>query len=224
MTDEQDEQQPPREITSRDLWDAADTLTQRHRKRLWRDDGTSETIPLPSLLEQLTEAVQQGTEQQGGHTVPGSRPPADIAAMALLIGIAREIRDGCIDWRVKRAHDNPRDLRAWVSEVIRRGDQNTWRGLHRLMRWWAGQIHGILAADQDRTWRMHGAACRVCQSTRVPTYDDEGQEAHQPAIIVHSQDGVIDRIVCDFCGSELTGPQLVEIVRDTLRQRDRASA
>lgn len=204
--------------TPRDTWNALDALIRTTRIRLSRDDGASERITLPPLLDQLIDAMETGSGTKTGNAQQ-SRPPLDTAALSLLIEIAQTTRSGCWNWNLKRSRNIPTDLRQIVSAVIHHGDADTIDQLHDRLKSWCAQIRTTISSDPDRTWRMHGAACRVCASTTVPAYDEEGQESRQPALIVHSEDGVIDRIQCGFCGSTLAGEDLTQIVLDTLKTR-----
>lgn len=199
-------------LTARDHWDAADALTKPGTRRLVRDNGHTERVTLPSLLDQLVEAMESGAGQKTGR-MQASKPPLDTACMSLLFTITDTVRDGLRQRKIKRTFQLADDLRALVSAVNTEGDTARIDQCARMLRSWAGQIRATISNDPDRTWRMHGAACRVCGSTSVPVFDEDGDQTHQPALIVHSNDGVIDLIRCDFCGSELTGPDLVDIVR-----------
>lgn len=209
--------------TIRDLWTAVDRLTRPTWKRLIRDNGHTEKIRLPSLLDQLIEAMDGG-ETGGSRGVPASRPPMDTAALSLLIEIAEHIRDGCWARGIKRKRDNDLDLRQLVSAINTEGDEVRVDACHHMIQSWCARIKTTISNDPDRTWRMHGAACRVCASTTVPVFDEDDVESRQPALIVHSEDGRIDKIVCAFCGSILTGPELVDLVRDTRTAVARESA
>ena len=217
MTDP--ESKPP--ATPRDLWDAVDRLTRPTTIRLLRDDGATERVQVPSLLDQLTEALDGG-ETGGARGVPSSRPPTDAAALSLLIEIAGTVRDACRERGIKRKLDTDRDLRQLVSAVNRDGDPAVITACTDLVHSWCARIKATISNDPDRTWRMHGAACRVCSSTTIPVWDTDGTETRQPALIVHSTDGRIDRIDCGFCGSTLTGPDLVDIVRRAPRAAESA--
>ncbi|HEX5347830.1 MAG TPA: hypothetical protein VFW64_12150 [Pseudonocardiaceae bacterium] len=200
-----------------DLWRAADRITNPTRERLHRDHGPGEWVVLPSLYAQLVDAIESGAgEKVGG--VQQSKPPLDSSALSLLIEIATGVRDGCLDAGIKRTRDVPADIRQIVSHVVRTVDQAVMAKTLDTLRSWAGRIRATISNDPDRTWRMHGAACRVCASTSVPVFDDDGAETRQPALIVHSEDGVIDRIECGFCASVLTGPDLTRILYDTLKR------
>lgn len=223
--------------TTADLWHTFDDLTRPKTVRLARRDcdwlaeihtqrdgacsvaryhaATSERVVLPSLFDQLIAAVESGAGGRA-HGVQESKPPLDAAALALLIDIADHVRSGCWNWRIKRQHDTPKDLKAVVSAVIGNRNPREIDQTVRKIRSWVSQIKATISSEADRTWRMHGAACTVCGSTTVPAWLDDGTETRQPALIVHSDDGVIGKVECGFCGSILTGDDLTAMVRDAL--------
>jgi hypothetical protein len=206
-------------VAPRALWDAADAITNPTRIRLQRDVGPGEWVTLPSLWLQLVDAIDKDT-MDGGNGKQQSRPPLNTAALSLLLEISTGVRDWMLDAGLKRTRDVPKDLRSIVSHVIATTEQKAMGTTLETLRRWRSRVKATISNDPDRTWRMHGAACRVCSSTSVPVFDDDGTETRQPALIVHSEDGVIDRIECAFCSSILTGPDLTAILYDTLKRAD----
>lgn len=200
----------------RDLWSAVDVLTRSTSSRLRRDGGATERVSLPSLWDQLVEAIDSGAGKKTGGGQRG-KAPCDDSALSLTIEIATAVRDGCVDLGIKRTRDVPNDLRSIVSTINRRRVQEELDRTLTSLKSWAARIRTTISNDPDRTWRMHGAACRVCSSTTVPVWDDDGNESRQPALIVHSDRGVIHRIECGFCGSVLAGDSLTELIRDVLK-------
>jgi hypothetical protein len=95
--------------------------------------------------------------------------------------------------------------------------------LYRIRGWITG-IKAIVTTDPDRTWRMHSAACRVCASITVPTFDRDGNPIRVPALVVYSEGGIINRVVCDFCGSVLSDRDLAKMVNEQAQPRDRMTA
>lgn len=203
--------------TPRDLWDATDTLLNPSRVRLSRDDQPPQWVKLPSLWDQLIEAIESGNGQKTG-SIEQSKPPCDSTALSLVLEIATAVRDTCMLAKIRRTHEVPKDLRQIVSHVIRQADQAALDKSHTLIRGWAARVRVTISNDPDRTWRMHGAACRICGSTTVPVWDQDGDESRQPALIVHSEDGVIHGIECAFCGQRLDGDDLTQLLYDTLRR------
>lgn len=211
----------PPPLHSRDLWRVTDRLTRQSHIRLRRDDGHRERIQIPSLYEQLVEAIESGAGG-AGHGKQASKPPLDTAALALLIEIAARVRTGCWNWKIRRTRDNAADLRSIVTAVIAHDDQDTIEQTHHQIKTWNARIAATISNDPDRTWRMHGAACRICGSRTVPAWDEDGAETRVPALVVHSDEGTIDLIECAFCGSKLTGEDLAVLVNDTLKNLARS--
>ena len=207
----------PRESPTAELWSAVDRLVKPSRVRLVRDSRTVERVMLPSLFDQLVEAIETGTENSA-HGVQASQPPLDVMALALLIEIAATVRSGCWNWHLKRTFDTPKDLRQIVSAVIAYGDMDTIEFTTYTVWRWGSRIKSTIACDPDRSWRLHGAACRVCSCTTVPFFDADGVESRQPALIVHSEDGLINSIECGFCGSRLSDDAMIGIVKNAQRR------
>ena len=216
----------PRPATPRDLWNACDALTNPTRVWLAHDDGTKERVTLPSLFDQLVEAIESGSGQKTG-AGQLSKPPCDGGALSLLIEIATDVMDmvfAANRWvtatghgrLIKRTRDVPKDLRQLASHVISYEPGSLSMAVT-TVRDWAAEVRVTISNDPDRTWPMHGAACRVCSSTTVPVWKD-GEETRQDAVIVHSEDGVIDGVECRFCGSKLTGDDLTQLILDMLRK------
>jgi len=216
----------PQPASPRDLWNACDSLTNPTRVWLAHDDGTKERIMLPSLFDQLVEAIESGSGQKTG-AGQLSKPPCDGGALSLLIEIATDVMDMVFAvnrWvtatghgrLIKRTRDVPKDLRQLASHVISYEPDSLPKTLT-TVRSWATKVRVTISNDPDRTWRMHGAACQVCSSTTVAVWDADG-ETSQPAMIVHSEGGVIDGVECGFCGSKLTGDDLTQLILDMLRK------
>lgn len=72
-------------------WSDIDKLTTATHKIIHRDHGT-EVLTAPGLIQQLREAVQQGTETGGGSASFGSRPPIDSGAQDLLREVSGQAR------------------------------------------------------------------------------------------------------------------------------------
>jgi hypothetical protein len=203
--------------TARDLWAAVDAITQPTSSRLRRDAGPTERVSLPSLWEQLVEAIDSGAGEHTGGGGQGSKAPCDSSALSLTVAIATDVRDGCYRLGLKRTREVPKDLRSIVSAINRGRDQAAMDTTLATLRSWAAQIRTTISNDPDRTWRMHGAACRVCMSTSVPTWDDEGNESRLPALVVHSDRGIISKVECAFCGTVLAGDVLTQLIREILK-------
>src|SRR6266496_1146811 len=204
-----------RQATPRDLWAVCDRLTNPTRERLTLDTGTV-WITLPSLWMQLHEAIESGAGVQTGGRGQQSKPPCDAAALSLLLEIATDVRNGCLTARVKRSHDVPRDLRSLVSHVNASADPAALTMWHTLIRSWVARVRATISNDPNRPWPMHGAACPVCSSTTTTVWED-GEEVRVPALVVHSEAGVINRIECRaYCGEVLNGDALTQLLYDRL--------
>jgi hypothetical protein len=202
------------DLSEADAWGVCNV--ERHRERLAR--STIETVTLPSLFDQLIAAVQSG---QGGraHGIQESKPPLDSSSLSLLIRISGTVRDALRERGLRRTHDTASELRALITAVNTEADPQRITDCTTQVRSWIGQIKATISSESTRSWRMHGAACRVCSSTTVPSVDDDGTITRLPALLVHSHDGIINRVECSYCGSVLTGDELTIIINDTLKAK-----
>lgn len=218
-------EQKPTLLSSADVVLAVDKLVKPRTRKLWRDDGKvrfSEKVTVPSLWDQLIEAMESGAGSNGrGRQL--SKPPLDTAALSLLIDIAEHIRSGCWNWRVKRSFDPPTDLHALAKTVNERGNQVEVHLLAVKIREWCSRIKATISADTDRTWRMRGE-CTVCHASTVQVWDDDGTIHRQPVLIVHSDEGVIRKVECAYCGTTLSDEDLTTLVADTLKAISRQTA
>lgn len=73
------------------FWADVDRLTTANHKIIHRDKGT-EVLTSVGLIQQLRDAVQQGSEGVGGSVSFGSRPPIDSGAQDLLREIGGQAR------------------------------------------------------------------------------------------------------------------------------------
>jgi hypothetical protein len=164
---------------------------------LERDNGRSEWVTLPSLLDQLAEAVQTG-RGGNGRGKQGSRPPLDIAAMSLLIEIAGTTRDALRGYAIKRSGDTPRDIRALASQLLRVADDTLTQAWIGQIQHWAGQIRATISNDQDRPWHLHGLPCPECKATSVPNPNGEG--GRLAAVTATWSRGYVRAVECHMCG------------------------
>jgi hypothetical protein len=229
-TDPETERQ--RRTEPRDLWHAVAALTETRRQKLRRDDGAVEWFTLPALWQQLIEAMEKNTGDNGNGKMQ-SRPPVNTAAMSLRYRIEGVVRDErrtrlvesarladaprCLTLKARVPFETPVELRQVVSDLIRCGDQpinNDWT----VFEWWESQIRAWCAQiratiGQSDTWRLYGAACRTCAAVTVPAFDpDTGDESgRQPALVVHTSADEVTGVVCDMCGSTLADIHLRDL-------------
>lgn len=202
-----------------DIWAAVDRLTNPIRERIERDGGRLEWITLPSLYDQLAEAVQNGAGSQA-RGVQASRPPLDAIALSLLVDIDGTIREACRDRDVKRAFDTHRDLRGLASSLLREseGDElDWWTGK---LGEWAGEIRAVISSDPDRPTRLHSIPCPACRATHV-TERDGTDHVRRPAIVVSWANGYVRAVECRMCGAVwFRGADLEKLADDLITFRD----
>lgn len=181
------------------LWAAVDRLTKPTREKLERDGDRFEWMHMPSLFDQLAEAVQSGAGGMG-HGKQQSRPPLDIACMSLLLEIADTVADACRSYSLKRTFDTPKDLRQVASQLLRVGDEDLTSWWTDQLRSWCGQIKAAISCDPDRSWRLHGLACPECGADSIPERTPDGT-MRTPAIEVVWRAGLVRAVACRMCGA-----------------------
>lgn len=180
------------------LWQAVDRLTSPTREKLERDQGATQWVRLPSLFDQLVEAVQSGRGSEG-HGRQASRPPLDIACVSLLIEIAEAVADAMRSYERNRTFHTPTDLRSVASSVVADpdGDQDWWT---EQIQSWCGQIRAVISNDVDRPWHLHGVACPECAAIHV-TNPEDGELVRRPAVVVTWARGYVRAVECRMCGA-----------------------
>lgn len=135
----------------------------------------SRTVLVDSPYTQLLDAVS-GT-QGIGHSVPRSRPSANIEALDLLI----EIEGGFAVWQPAGADTMHRverlQGRRWRPQDTTRIDVITAR-----INKWVKDIHTLLT-DEHR-WRLTSSACPRCEKTHVYRKDCAGDTVRTDALQV----------------------------------------
>jgi hypothetical protein len=177
---------------------------------------------MPSLLQQLAEAVVSGA---GGHGrgKQGSRPPLDIAAMSLMLEIVSCVREALIGFDRKPDPDTGESVRDLASELLRHPDEadavDWWTSQFRS---WGGQIRAAISSDPDRPTRLWGVACPECSVKFIPEIRD-GEQVKRPAVFVHWNRKLLQAIECSACtASWFRGEQLDQLV-DRMRLQVDAS-
>lgn len=187
------------------LWPAVDALTNPTRTKLRRDDGTVDHVELDSLWVQLCDAVGNSGEGGTGSSKPGSRPPADLEALTLLLHIEWVVAMGCRTYRIPFEHTEPvkervgRTLRSWVSAVVSaKGDVGT---LEAQIRKWVGQIRDTVIGDRIRPRRLRGHRCITCGSAGIRRDNADGEPTIVwPLMLTFSEDGQVRAAECEACG------------------------
>ncbi|WP_158885045.1 DUF7341 domain-containing protein [Amycolatopsis anabasis] len=182
-------------------WEVAvDQLARPGQARVTRDDGTTETAEVLSLLDQLAEAVMPGQEHNGKIGGPKSRPPAALGVLALLAEIRQEMRRCC--WCHDHAH--PEDLAAQVRLWVEHADD--WQHTEPDYVTWAATTaaewvrQARLLLDPPPRYTLRGRTCPLCTADTVSVWsDDEGDYIRRPALSINPE-----RIaaVCGACGHE----------------------
>ncbi|MGI8310695.1 DUF7341 domain-containing protein [Saccharopolyspora hattusasensis] len=166
---------------SRQLTDADQALRQRIAfdaaiDQLTRPVLAQDQAIVPSLLDQLADAVQPGSEHTG-KTATGSRPPAAMDALALAADIGVEMRQALA---VLGEHVPPApvdQVRAWAAHAERWQHEAPDYLTYATDRagYWVHAIRTLL--DPPRRYPLRGHACPSCWETTVSVWSDSNDEA-----------------------------------------------
>jgi hypothetical protein len=181
-------------------WEVAvDQLVRPGQERIRREDGTEEIAEVLCLLDQVSEAVMPGMENTGGYG-GGSKPPASLNALALLVDIRTEVRACC------RGHGEHHPAYEQITDQVEAwgGHAEDWQHTYPEYVVWAADratrwvTQARLLLDPPPRFVLRGKACPVCDVDTVLVWSDEESEfVRRPALSIDP-----DRIeaVCAHCG------------------------
>jgi hypothetical protein len=144
--------------SSEDMLDAVDALILPTRKRVHREDKTSEYHAVPSLWDQLIESADWKGQSDGGG-VFGSRPVVSTGVVALVIEIADAATEGAVEHVGKTRGNTPDNIRA-VTATITDKDQVDW-WVQSLKRW-AAACREVLQLDPPNSRSARKVTCPSC--------------------------------------------------------------
>lgn len=192
-----------------EIWKYVDQLTKPKTHKLTRENGTIEHVTVPSLLDQLRQALPTGTEAHTGTRNRGvSRTPVDISVLHLLtqistsvtatlpkLGLSPRYAEGTTD------RDILSEIRGITAAVVSTTDlplQDRWTSRTKS---WVAHATACLGQEDGgpRTRAIRGFACPNCQTTTVLRQQD-GDDYRDPAVVAtFSDDGLMRAIFCRAC-------------------------
>ena len=165
------------------------------------DEGTwlkTTTVWLPSLLDQLSEAITSTIGGQGnGSTLKNARQIIDSDALFMFMRIKSQITDWCNMVGVRAGKDAAENLMLWSDRV----DVEEGRFYSRTMREWANQIRAKLDPPKRREI-LH--PCVVCQAT--VWVDDDGETRPHPVEASYRPGEGDVKVMCRACKTVWDGP------------------
>lgn len=179
--------------------------------------GSRRAVKAPCLISQLAEAIETGNDRTGTRSVPGSRPPLDMAALDLWTEITYQLAYWARALAITRRHSMlPADnlqanvhrasvppvaalLRAVAAAARDRADDGILDALTRSTRSWTDRIHALFAPAEGQQG-VYGAVCPHCGATTVIT-DRDGEKIQTPAIVrAPDRDKPLTWYICCACG------------------------
>jgi hypothetical protein len=169
-------------INTEDLHRAVDALVQGERIQITREDKTVEHKPVPSLWEQLEDAVPYSGS--GGSAVAKSKPPITTGVVALLIEISDAATEGVNDLVGENRRNTPANLRAVAATLAGLNDLDLTAWWTEKLREWVRKARELLRLDPDRPRYARGTACPQCGNKSVATVVD-GETVRTPALAIN---------------------------------------
>jgi hypothetical protein len=159
------------QFRDREMHTAIDALLRRHGAELAGRAPT--TAAVPSLLDQLAEAVQGSGGSNGASGAGAYRSAIGLAAAGLLVGIRQYI--GC------HTPDLAEGLRAWAALIQK--DPALWdlAEQERIAEGWLVQAKAIVEPPR---WSEIPAACPLCGSRYVTVWED-GERVRRAALRIN---------------------------------------
>lgn len=192
------------------LLDAVDSVTKPVVSKILREDGTLHTVTLPSLLEQIDEAVTSCIGSGGG----GGTTTGNVLNSAALYEVMK-IRAAVDSWRrmvgLKRVPDLVHGLRDWYTVFVRTDTGHEF--FIAQINGWARLIKDTL--DPPKRVPLSGA-CIECGATHYPNAEQE--LIADPVVIEYPHDlGNLDEVKAycrnPECGATWEGEMSLRALR-----------
>lgn len=194
------------DTTADDLRTAVGELLDERRVKIIRDGmDATETAIVPSLWEQIVDAVGVGNEQGSGRVSTAWRLPVAVEVVDLRSDIVDMTVDGLYDFdkRPRMNGDNidvPSSIRLLAATVATRNVERD------ITRWtlaaqsWGRRARTILGLDDDpQPRRIRDTPCPECGVVYVVKHDADGEAIHLPPLLVQFEGKLPRDIQCSAC-------------------------
>lgn len=191
----------PRHLTGDDLWKHCDRLTLPVKHRLVRENGHTENLTLPCLLDQLEDDLGS-TSGASGRSKPGSRPPLNMTALSLLGELEVVILDAIVgEGQEKRPQTLGKHLRQLAAHLVSTADPDVVDWWARLIRGWCAEVQSCLPGeDEGESQRpIRGMCCPTCSTWTVERVTD-GLVFRDPALMLVFAARMVRYAICKACG------------------------
>lgn len=178
-----------------DLWQAVGNLINQRPVQIQRDNGTTETTFIDSLLDQAISMLKPSGEMSSGGSgggKPESRPPLSLDAMS----IVHEIE------RYTEAPDLAHGIRAIAATLDRTHDYQGQIRFTGLVGNWIARIEALTGVQQIKT-RPLSIHCPACQSLWIWDFrDDEAIRTYAVFASFNVGSGELVSFGCLVCKNE----------------------
>lgn len=224
------------QVKPRTIHEAVDALVNGERPIVFRDEnGYNVRADVPSLIEQLEDAVSRAGNGNGGGKL-GARPPVSIGVMTLLTDIADQSAADVRKRHGKHLGNIPDNLRRVASDRASLPTESP-----EVIEWieritdWTDKARSVLGLEPRYPRGLRGIACPLCGAATVPGVDDIGQKVRFPTLQFEwskaedrNEDGSIpirsvEAVECRTCGSKWeAGPQfyMLQALIDDMKRKN----
>jgi hypothetical protein len=203
-----------------ELLDAIERLTKPQRSAVVQTNDAGITckspIVLPSLLEQMDEAIQSSMGgNSSGASLASQRSLLDESALFEAMKIATQIGDWCRIVEVRPTRQPAPDLKAWHLAIIAKPQRDdTWHV--RQLGKWADRIESMLDRPREKDLPQ---ACPNCGESE---WWRDGSKYYRPLIIRYKpEEEAKATAMCRFCDQTWNARELAfaleEVARNTAR-------
>lgn len=203
----------PRHLTGDDLWKWCDRLTLPVKHRLVREDGHTEHLTLPPLLDQL-ESDLDATGSSSSRSKPGSRAPLNVTALSLLGEIEVVVVDAIVgEYLEKRSNTLAEKLRQITAHLVSTAEPDVVDWWAHLVKGWAAEVQGCLPGEDEGASQrpIRGMPCPDCQTWTVERVAD-GLVYRDPALMLVFSNRYVRHALCRSCGASwMRGDPLLEL-------------
>ena len=192
---------PARHLTGDDLWRWCDRLTLPVKHRLVRENGTTEHITVPSMLDQLEADLAYSGTGSTGRSKPGSRPPLNANILSLMGEIQVVLVDALVCDGLGKRDTLALSLRAVTAHVASTETADAIDWWATLVKYWAKEVQACLPGEDegDSQIPVRGMCCPTCATWTIERV--QGWERFRdPAIVLVLAARLVRFALCRACG------------------------
>ena len=181
------------------LWGYVDSLTKPTRVPVNRDNGTTTYATVPSLWEQSTDVLTEGTRSPVCGSSTSERAPLDLKLMMIRSAIMTATRSALLRRHQQPAQTVPTQIRQLAVLAIAEPDRLPDHA-ERFGQWATALAQYLTDAHITTSVRLRNSACVRC-GARQSLADSPDGPVVTSALVVDFSNGYVRACRCLICGS-----------------------